>query len=110
MTFSRCRANPEILEVMQETFERVCNVLQLNGDGEGPVTELVVTKIVELSKAGELEPEKMCIDVLAALGTPPQRMGTEGVVCSADRSNLAAIPNLTHGVAPQMCDKSPAHC
>jgi hypothetical protein len=31
---------------------------------------MVVTKIVDLAKAGERDPEILCIDVLAELGTP----------------------------------------
>jgi hypothetical protein len=37
-----------------------------------PLTEIVVLKIVELAKAGERDPEILCIDVLAELGTPSQ--------------------------------------
>jgi hypothetical protein len=68
--FSKFNGDPQLLEAMRATFYRVCDVLQLNGDCEDPVTELVVTKIVELAKAGELDPERLCIDVLADLRTP----------------------------------------
>jgi hypothetical protein len=36
------------------------------------MTEIVVTKIVELAKAGERDPDKLCFTVLAELGTPLQ--------------------------------------
>jgi hypothetical protein len=47
-----------------------CDVLQLNGNTEDPLTELVVMKIVKLAKAGEVDPERLCIDVLADLEIP----------------------------------------
>ena len=50
---------------MSEAFRRVCDVLRLNGDVEDPVTELVIAKIVERANAGESDPERLCIDVLA---------------------------------------------
>ena len=72
MPFSRYNAdfNADLMEVMREAFHRVCHILQLSCDREDPLTELVVTKIVELAKAGEREPEILCIDVLAQLETP----------------------------------------
>ena len=48
------------------------------------MTEIVVMKIVELAKAGELDPERLCIGVIAELesaptgaaaGSPVQRVG-----------------------------------
>jgi hypothetical protein len=60
----------EHIEVMREAFRRVCEVLQLNGGVEDPITEIIVLKIVELAKAGELDPERLCIDVLVDLEIP----------------------------------------
>jgi hypothetical protein len=64
---------------------RVCDILQLTCDREDPLTEIVVTKIAELAKAGERDPEKLCFDVLAQLETPAQdisppasRVGSSG--------------------------------
>jgi hypothetical protein len=56
------------MEAMRAAFYRVCGILLLSGDYEDPLTELVVLKIVELAKAGERDPEILCIDVLAVLG------------------------------------------
>jgi hypothetical protein len=36
------------------------------------MTEIIVTKIVELAKAGELDPERLCIAVLADLDDAPR--------------------------------------
>jgi hypothetical protein len=77
MPFSKFNGDPQLLEAMRAAFDRVCDVLQLNGDREDPVTELVITKIVELAKAGELDPERLCIDVLAELQAPQQDAGQE---------------------------------
>jgi hypothetical protein len=44
--------------------------LQIDCDREDKLTEFVVLKIVERARAGEHDPEILCIDVLAALGTP----------------------------------------
>jgi hypothetical protein len=59
MQFSKFNGDPQLLEAMRAAFDRVCDVLQLNGDREDPLTQLVVTKIVELAKAGELDPVRL---------------------------------------------------
>jgi hypothetical protein len=72
MPFPRYDVDPEMMEAMRAAFYRVCDVLQLSCDREDPLTEIVVTKIVELAKAGERDPEKLCFDVLAEFGVPLQ--------------------------------------
>jgi hypothetical protein len=67
MPFSKYDLDPEHIEAMQAAFHRVCDVLQLDCGRENPMTEIVATKIVELSKAGELNPERLCLDTLAEL-------------------------------------------
>jgi hypothetical protein len=57
------------MEAMRGAFCRVCDVLQLSCDREDPLTEVVVTKIVE---AGERDPDKLCFTVLAELEMPLQ--------------------------------------
>jgi hypothetical protein len=42
------------------------------------MTEIVVMKIVELAKAGELDPERLCIAVLADLDDAPLAGAAEG--------------------------------
>jgi hypothetical protein len=74
MPFSRySTVDPSLMEAMRAAFYRVCEVLQLSCDREDPLTEVVVTKIVELAKAGERDPD-VCfvIDVLAQLEMPLQ--------------------------------------
>jgi hypothetical protein len=48
--------DPSLMEAMRAAFYRVCDVLQLSCDRADPMTEIVVTKIVELAKAGERDP------------------------------------------------------
>jgi hypothetical protein len=72
MPFSKYNAdfNADLMEAMREAFHRVCYILQLSCEREDPLTEVVITKIVELAKSGESDPEILCIDVLAQLETP----------------------------------------
>ena len=74
MPFSKHNAafNADLMEAMRAAFYRVCEVLQLSCDREDPLTEIVVTKIVELAKAGERDPEKLCFTVLTELEMPLQ--------------------------------------
>jgi hypothetical protein len=59
--------NADLMEAMRAAFCRVCDILRLPGERGDPLMEIVVEKIVELAKAGERDPEIMCIDVLAQL-------------------------------------------
>jgi len=60
--------DPKYVEAMKEAFQRVCDVLRLEGNTLD--TELVVLRIVELANLGELDPERLCIGVLASLESP----------------------------------------
>jgi hypothetical protein len=68
MPFSKYTVDHEEIEAMRAAFHRVCDVLQLSGGTDDVMTELVVMKIVELAKGGELNPERLCNTVLADLG------------------------------------------
>ena len=78
MPFSRYAVDPDLMEVMREAFHRVCDILQLSCDREDPLTEFVVTKIVELAKAGERDPE-----VFRALTCSRLETQSEGVTSRA---------------------------
>jgi hypothetical protein len=81
MPFSKHNIDPEHIEAMRAAFHRVCDILHLNCNADDPMTEIVVMKIVELAKAGELDCERLCLAVMAdlddvsqagaAAGTPP---------------------------------------
>jgi hypothetical protein len=84
MPFSKFDIDPQHIEAMRAAFYRVCDILQLECNAGDPMTEIVVMKIVELAKAGELDPERLCIGVIAELesaptgvaaGSPVQRVG-----------------------------------
>jgi hypothetical protein len=85
MPFSKLNLlDADQIEAMREAFRRVCDILQLQCGREDQLTEVVGLKIVELARAGGRDPEKLCMDVLAALGTssnevtqrPPPETGT----------------------------------
>jgi hypothetical protein len=72
MPLSGYDTDSDLMEAMRAAFHRICDVLQLSCDREDPLTEVVVTKIVELAKAGERDPDKLCFAVLAELDMPLQ--------------------------------------
>jgi hypothetical protein len=75
MPFSRYKtADPDLMESMRTAFQWVCKALQLNCDLEDRITEVIVTKIVELAKAGERDPEILYGKVLADLETPAESL------------------------------------
>jgi hypothetical protein len=76
--FQNSTWTPNNIEAMRAAFQRICDVLQLDCSREDPMTELVVVKIVEIAQAGERDPECLCLDVLAELGTPSESEGNEG--------------------------------
>jgi hypothetical protein len=55
-------------EVMRRAFQKVCHALRVNGDMNDPMTELIVTKIVGLAKAGDYDPDRLCSKVLTSMG------------------------------------------
>jgi hypothetical protein len=64
MPFSQHNIDPQHIEALRAAFRRVCDILQLNCEADDPMTEIVVMKIVELAKAGELDPERLCLAVM----------------------------------------------
>jgi hypothetical protein len=67
MPFSTYTVEPDLMEAMRAAFYRVCEALRLNCAMEDRLTEIIVTKIVELAKAGERDPQRLCISVLAEM-------------------------------------------
>jgi hypothetical protein len=78
MPFSKFDVDPEHIEAMWAAFHQVCGILQLNADADDPMTEIVFMKIVELTKAAELDPERLCIAVLADLDDAPRADAAAG--------------------------------
>jgi hypothetical protein len=67
MPFSKYVVDPAHIEAMRSAFRKVCDSLRLSCDANDPVTEMIVMKIVELTKAGELDPDRLCSQVLLEL-------------------------------------------
>jgi hypothetical protein len=61
-------------DVVRRAFQKACDVLQVKMGTSDPLTDLVMTEIVELVKAGDFDPEQVCHKVLIGiseqLGSP----------------------------------------
>jgi hypothetical protein len=55
---------------MRLAFHKACKALQLS-DKDDAFTDIVATRIVELAKTGERDPDQLCSQTLDALS--PQR-------------------------------------
>jgi hypothetical protein len=53
MPFGKHQIDPLYIEAMRSAFKQVCDALLLRCDVDDPMTEIIVTKIVALAKAGE---------------------------------------------------------
>jgi hypothetical protein len=62
---------PDLIEAIRLAFQRACEALQLRGTPDA-LTEIVATKIIELAKAGETDPERLCSKVLSGLSVQRQ--------------------------------------
>jgi len=58
---------PQLTEVMRRAFQKASDVLQLNNRPDGAMADLVATKIIELVKDGETDPDRLCSRVLIGL-------------------------------------------
>ena len=57
---------PQLTEVMRRAFQKAKDVLQLHGRPDD-MTDVIATKIIELAKAGEIDPDRLCSQVLIEL-------------------------------------------
>jgi hypothetical protein len=80
MLFANYLSEPTHIEAMRSAFRKVCGVLQLRCDADGPVTDRIVMKIVEHAKAGELNPDRLCSQVLRDIA---MRTWTPGPIAGA---------------------------
>jgi hypothetical protein len=71
MRFTSYTVDTDKIEAMRAAFHRVCDVLQLDGDADDLMTEVIAMKIMELAKGDMLDPERLCISVLAELEPSP---------------------------------------
>jgi hypothetical protein len=67
-------AESQPADVVRRAFQKACDVLQLEMGTSDPLTDLVMTEIVKLVKAGDIDPERVCHKVLIGiseqLGSP----------------------------------------
>jgi len=54
---------------MRLAFHQACKALQLS-DVDDAFTDIVATRIVELAKTGERDPDRLCAQVLDGLSAP----------------------------------------
>jgi hypothetical protein len=57
------------MEAMRLAFHKTCKALQLS-DIDDVFTDIVATRVVELAKTGERDPDRLCSKVLDALSAP----------------------------------------
>jgi hypothetical protein len=67
MPFRKYDSDPTHVEAMRSAFRKVCDALQLRCDVDDLATDLIVLKIVEIAKTGELDPDRLCSQVLLEL-------------------------------------------
>jgi hypothetical protein len=67
MPFSKYVVDPAHMETMRSAFRRVCDALDLRCGPDDPMTEIIVMKIIELARAGEVDPGRICSKVLLEL-------------------------------------------
>jgi hypothetical protein len=75
MPFSKHVVDLAQIEVMHSAFQKVGDALDLKCGPDDPMTEIIVMKIIELAKAGEVDPGRICARVLAELARPPGNTG-----------------------------------
>ena len=61
--------SPEDIRRLTAAYDAALELLRLQ-DRSDPVTELVATKIIEVFRAGELDPPRLCARALKELGVP----------------------------------------
>jgi hypothetical protein len=68
MPFEKYDIDPAHIETMRTAFRKVCGRLRMNCAVDDPATDLIVLKIVEIAKTGELDPDQLCDRVVRELG------------------------------------------
>ena len=73
MPFTKHHIDPAHIEAMRSAFHMVCDALLLKGNVDDQMTEIIVTKIVALAKAGEHDAERLAELVLNNLADDGSR-------------------------------------
>ena len=67
------RFDPEDKRVLGVAFEMVCIALRI-GDSDDGVKQAIATKIIELAKSGERNPDTLCELALNDIRSPPPQV------------------------------------
>jgi hypothetical protein len=67
------RFDPEDKRVLGVAFEMVCIALRI-GDSDDGVKQAIATKIIDLAKAGERNPDTLCEQALKDIRSPPPQL------------------------------------
>jgi hypothetical protein len=67
------RFEPEDKRVLGVAFEMVCIALRI-GDSDDGVKQAIATKIIDLAKAGECNPDILCEQALNDIRSPPPQV------------------------------------
>jgi hypothetical protein len=74
MPFTGRVIDPDDLELMRATFNKVCERLGLQCRREDRITDVVVDAIIEVTATGERDPDRLCEGVLARLKAPDRNV------------------------------------
>jgi hypothetical protein len=99
MSFGKHHIDPAQTEAMRSAFHKLCDALMLRCDGDDPMTEFIVTKIVALAKAGEHDANRLVELVLNAwqmTAFPPLRSDERPAVVRGPEIQFLTIRALEH--------------
>ena len=65
--FREASSDPKLIDVMNKAYSKACRMLHDRGQ-PALVQEVIARRIVEIAKAGERDPNRICQRVLADLG------------------------------------------
>jgi hypothetical protein len=65
--FKAAAFDPETIRVMDAALDKACRAIRLANEPDA-MTELLAGRIIEFTRRGETDPDRICIQALAALG------------------------------------------
>jgi hypothetical protein len=75
--FDKLAIDPERIGAMQAAYYKACAQLGLSPTS-GPITEILVTKIIDLCTAGERDPDHLCEGAVAYFRADGSLIGHSG--------------------------------
>ena len=67
MLVSKYDVDPMRIDAMRAAFRKVCLTMQFECEADNATTNIIVTKIVGIAAAGEVNPDRISSQVLAEL-------------------------------------------